>query len=159
MCRGQPSCQPLCCCAAGRAAAGAAGGEPEGSVHGERANFGGLVLGCIDSYDSESRRIFSDFSRSTIFSPLRTALNPKFQQKTCQNFTEFSLNFAKFRSNFAKFQRNFSEISTKFQRNFSEISSEFHQNSGNSCGVSRLFPRPPAVPPEDARAQHALSFS
>ena len=124
--------------------------RPEGSVHGERANFGGLVLGCIDSYDSESRRIFSDFSRSTctIFSPLRTALNPKFQQKTCQNFTEISLNFAKFRSNFAEFQRN-----------FSEISSEFHQNSGNSCGVSRLFPRPPAVPPEDARAQHALSFS
>ena len=53
--------------------------RPEGSVHGERANFGGLVLGCIDSYDSESRRIFSDFSRSTRFSPLRTALNPKFQ--------------------------------------------------------------------------------
>ena len=40
--------------------------EPEGSVHGQRANFGGLVLGCIDSYDSESRRIFSDFSRSTV---------------------------------------------------------------------------------------------
>ena len=40
---------------------------PEGSVHGERANVGGLVLGCIDSYDSESRRIFQDFSRSTRF--------------------------------------------------------------------------------------------
>ena len=70
--------------------------EPEGSVHGERANFGGLVLGCIDSYDSESRRIFSDFSRSTRFSPLRTALNPKFQEKLAKKFSYFCRNFAKF---------------------------------------------------------------
>ena len=56
--------------------------EPEGSVHGERANFGGLVLGCIDSYDSESRRIFSDFSRSTRFSRFRTAPNSKFRENS-----------------------------------------------------------------------------
>ena len=30
-------------------------------------NFGRLVLGCIDSYDSEIRRIFQRFSRSTRF--------------------------------------------------------------------------------------------
>ena len=30
-------------------------------------NFGGLVLLCIDSYDSEQRRILQHFSRSTIF--------------------------------------------------------------------------------------------
>ena len=88
---------------------------PEGSVHGERANFGGLVLGCIDSYDSESRRIFSDFSRSTRFSPLRTALNPKFTQKTCQNFAQILQFFARFHSNFAKFQRNFIGISPKLK--------------------------------------------
>ena len=29
-------------------------------------SFGGLVLGCIDSYDSEQRRIFLHFSRSTV---------------------------------------------------------------------------------------------
>ena len=60
--------------------------------------------------------IFSDFSRSTIFSPLRTALKPKFHQKTCQNFTQILQKFTKFRSNFAKFQRNFIGISPKFHR-------------------------------------------
>ena len=69
---------------------------PEGSVHGERANFGGLVLGCIESYDSESKRIFSDFSRSTRFSPLRTALNPKFQQKLAKISSYFYRIFTKF---------------------------------------------------------------
>ena len=69
---------------------------PEGSVHGERANFGGLVLGCIDSYDSESRRILSDFSRSTRFSHLRTALNPKFQQKLAKISSYFYRIVAKF---------------------------------------------------------------
>ena len=68
-------------------------GEQRGREHGGRPprlgsrlkilsfspNLERLVLRCIDSYDSESRRIFSDFSRSTRFSPLRTALNPKFQ--------------------------------------------------------------------------------
>ena len=29
------------------------------------SNFGGLVLVCMDSYDSESRRIFQHFSIST----------------------------------------------------------------------------------------------
>ena len=42
--------------------------------------FRRLVLGCIDSYDSEKWRIFSHFSRSTRFSHFRTALNAKFQQ-------------------------------------------------------------------------------
>ena len=47
--------------------------QPGGSVHGERANFAVLVLFCIDASDSESRRIFQHFSRSTRFSLLRTA--------------------------------------------------------------------------------------
>ena len=53
--------------------------------------FRGLVLGCMDSYDSEKWRIFSDFSRSTRFSHFRTALNAKFQQISLT----FSRNFNK----------------------------------------------------------------
>ena len=90
---------------------------PEGSVHGERANFGGLVLGCIDSYDSESRRIFHDFSRSTRFSPLRTALNPKFQQKLAKNFPYFLQKFRKILLNFIQILLNFNEISPEFRQN------------------------------------------
>ena len=45
-------------------------------------NFRRSVLGCIDSYDSESRRIFQHFSRSTRFAFLCTAQISKFQQKT-----------------------------------------------------------------------------
>ena len=40
-------------------------GGGRGSEAGRQANFGGLVLGCIEASDSESRRIFHDFSRST----------------------------------------------------------------------------------------------
>ena len=40
--------------------------------------FSKLVLGCIDSYDSEKLRIFSHFSKSTRFFHFRTALNAKF---------------------------------------------------------------------------------
>ena len=54
--------------------------------------FRRLVLGCIDSYDSEKWRIFSHFSRSTRFSRFRTALNATFQQI----FLTFSRNFNKF---------------------------------------------------------------
>ena len=36
------------------------------------SNFGGLVLGCIDSYDSKKRRILQRFSRSTRFAFLCT---------------------------------------------------------------------------------------
>ena len=40
---------------------------------GECPNFERLVLGCIDVSDSESRRIFQNFSRSTIFAYFCTA--------------------------------------------------------------------------------------
>ena len=83
----------------------------------DRANFGGLVLGCIEASDSESRRIFQHFSRSTRFSPLRTALNPKFQQKTCQNFFIFLQKFRKILLNFVQILLNFNEISPEFRQN------------------------------------------
>ena len=47
-----------------------------------------LVLGCIDASDSESRRIFHDFSKSTRSAFFCTAPNPKFQQHL-PNFAEF----------------------------------------------------------------------
>ena len=49
-------------------------------------NFGRLVLGCIDSYDSESRRIFQHFSRSTRLTILCTAPISNFKQKICIKF-------------------------------------------------------------------------
>ena len=60
------------------------------------SNFERLVLGCIDSYDSESRRIFQDFSRSTRFTFLCTAQTSKFQEnffKKVKKFDDFFLNF------------------------------------------------------------------
>ena len=51
-----------------------------------------LVLGCIDSYDSEKRRILQHFSRSTRFAILCTAQISKFQQKFVKLFSNFCLN-------------------------------------------------------------------
>ena len=56
-------------------------------------HFGGLVLGCIDASDSESRRIFQHFSRFLkiykidlhTFAPLRYK---KFSKKLVQNFAK-----------------------------------------------------------------------
>ena len=45
----------------------------------------GLALICMDSYDSESRRIFQHVSRSTIFAFLRTAPN---YSEHLQNFVK-----------------------------------------------------------------------
>ena len=45
-------------------------------------NFERLVLICMDSYDSENRRILQHFSRSTRFAFLCTAQISNFQQKT-----------------------------------------------------------------------------
>ena len=54
-------------------------------------NFGGLVLGCIDTSDSESRRSFQHFSISTRFAFLCTALKSEIQDIFvaifCKNFT------------------------------------------------------------------------
>jgi len=50
-----------------------------------------LALVCMDSYDSESRRIFSAliFSRSTRFVFLCTAQTSKFQQNTRDSVGDF----------------------------------------------------------------------
>ena len=62
-------------------------------------NFGRLVLGCIEASDSESRRIFQHFSRSTRFSPLRTALSPKNNKNLPKFLHIWQGTFAKFHSN------------------------------------------------------------
>ena len=72
------------------------------------ANFGRLVLSCIDVSDSESRRIFQHFSKSTRSAFFCTAPNSKISQ----NFgilLKFAQHFAKIaviRQNLA----NFAEI-------------------------------------------------
>ena len=57
------------------------------------SNFERLVLGCIDSYDSDQRLILLDFSRSTRFAFLCTAQISKFQQKTAQIFAVMKMKF------------------------------------------------------------------
>ena len=84
-------------------------------------NFRRSVLGCIDSYDSESRRIFQDFSRSTRCAFLCTAPKSEFRQIS-QFFAIFVIFFKIspfFDSNLVKISR----ISTNFQ---------FLQNLANS---------------------------
>ena len=49
-------------------------------------NLERLVLRCIDSYDSESRRIFQHFSRTTRSTILCTAQISKFQEKVARFF-------------------------------------------------------------------------
>merc|ERR1711907_371558 len=84
-------------------------------------NFEGLVLGCIDSYDSNQILIFSGFSRSTRFSHFCTAQISKFQRKTVQFFAGMKM---KFHFSFWFFDefRDFS------WRKFDEILPEFHRN-------------------------------
>ena len=90
------------------------------------SNFERLVLGRIDSYDSESRRIFQDFSRSTRFKNLCTAQTSKFQEKTrpkfCRNETfSFSFSFQQKSMNFVIFLLNFDKILPEFHEKFQEI--------------------------------------
>ena len=92
------------------------------------SKFERLVLGCIDSYDSESRRIFQDFSRSPRFTFLCTAQTSKFQEKTrpkfCRNETvsfSFSFSFQQKSMNFVIFLLNFDEILSEFHEKFQEV--------------------------------------
>ena len=54
-------------------------------------NFERLVLGCMDSYDSNQRGIFQGFSSSTRFTFLCTAQISKFQQNSYYIFLPFFL--------------------------------------------------------------------
>ena len=84
-------------------------------------NFRRLVLGCMGTYDSESRRIFSHFSRSTRFAFLCTAPH----SNICQFFRLYFCNFfhriSSFFANFESISRVFEQILMKIWRNFTGL--------------------------------------
>ena len=80
-------------------------------------NFGGLVLGCIDTSDSESRRIFSGFSRPTRFPRFCTTPNSKFQPNLVDYFVFFK-KILYVLLEIAIFRANFDENSSEFRRIF-----------------------------------------
>ena len=109
------------------------------------SNFEGLVLGCIDSYDSEKRRIFQDFSSSTRFLCLRTATTSKFQQKTVKLFgrNEMKFHFIPILvdelGHFStKFGWTFVRISRIFSEN-DEMSWDSHKKCPKNAGKGRKF--------------------
>ena len=90
------------------------------------SNFEGLVLGCMDSYDSNQILvlILQGFSRSTRLADFCTAQITKFQRKNVQIFAgvkmKFHFTFAFF-DEFCDFRRNFDENSPEFYRNCQEM--------------------------------------
>ena len=82
-------------------------------------NLERLVLCCIDSYDSESRRIFQHFSRSTRLAYLCTAQTSKFHKKISHNFAklkiEISIEISDFFMKNAISHRYFDEILSGFR--------------------------------------------
>ena len=89
-------------------------------------NFERLVLGCIDSYDSNQILIFSGFSRSTRFSYFCTAQISKIQRKTVQIFAgKFAF--------FSRYSMKICDFSAKFWWIFAGISQKL---SGNGTGRS-----------------------
>ena len=95
-------------------------------------NFERLVLGCMDSYDSESRRIFQHFSRSTRLAYLCTAQNSKFHEKISHNFAKLNIEFQ------SKFQIFFMKNAISHP-NFDEILSGFREHV-QKCLNSLKFP-------------------
>ena len=89
---------------------------------GRLSNFRRLVLGCIDSYDSEQRRIFLHFSRSTRFAFFCTA--------PISNFADFSQIFLRKFPDFLGFLQNFAEILRNFSKN--------QQNLTQICKISEI---------------------
>ena len=80
------------------------------------SNFRRLVLGCIDSYDSEQRRIFQFFSKSTRFAFFCTA-----QSQNLQIFRKFFRENFRISRIFAKIVLNFCEIAAKINKILTQI--------------------------------------
>ena len=87
------------------------------------SNFEGLVLGCMDSYDSNQILILQGFSRSTRFSYFCTAQISKFQRKTFQIVAGMKM---KFHFSFAFFD-GFCDFSAKFWWNLDGISQKWRE--------------------------------
>ena len=83
-------------------------------------NFGELVLGCIDSYDSEQRRILQPFSRSTRFAFFCTAPISVIQQKFVILFSDVCCEFRKFAS-CCSISSFFGSILMSISRNFTNF--------------------------------------
>ena len=91
-------------------------------------NFRRLVLFCMDSYDSESRRIFQHFSRSTRLAYFCTAQTSKFHKKISHNFAKLKIEISIEISDFLNFfmknaisHRNFDEILSGFREHVPKI--------------------------------------
>ena len=114
---------------AARVSSSAASVERRGLLQ-KSANFRRLVLGCMDSYESEKRRILQGFSRSTRFAFLCTAPN-----SNLQSFAQLiSVIFLVILQNFAEF----SFRSVIFRRDFHRILPELRQIA-NDCQNSLFF--------------------
>ena len=99
----------------------------------------------MDSYDSESRLIFSHFSSSTRSLCLRTATTSKFQQKTVKLFGRNEMKFHfipilvdEFGYFSAKFWWNFVRISRIFSEN-DEMSRVSHKKCPKNAEKGRYF--------------------
>ena len=77
-------------------------------------NFGRSVLGCIEAYDSETRRIFQHFSKSTRCAFLCTTRNSIFGKKNRLFFLQILLFIAVKPDFMTNFLTNFDEILTNF---------------------------------------------
>ena len=100
-------------------------------------NFRGLVLGCMGTYDSESRRIFSHFSRSTRFSFLCTAPHSNICQFFVFIFAFFFHQISSFFANFESISRVFEQILMKICRNFTGLKNA-SQNFGEISNFDEL---------------------
>ena len=99
----------------------------------------------MDSYDSEKRRIFQDFSRSTRFLCLRTAKTSKFQIKIVKLFWRNEMKFHfipilvdEFWSFFREILMIFFRISWIFSEN-DEMSRDFDKNCQKNAEKGRQF--------------------
>ena len=90
--------------------------SPGRSVHGERANFAELVIGCIEADFCNQIFVGTLSPRSTKFTPLHRSPLSIFFPKFCQNFANFYRDFATFCQTFAIFWRNFAGILPWFAR-------------------------------------------
>ena len=78
-------------------ALGPVGDYPEvRTASSDTANFRQLVLGCMDSYDSDQRLILQGFSRSTRFAFFCAALNSEILQIFIKILLKFYNKSAKF---------------------------------------------------------------
>jgi hypothetical protein len=85
-------------------------------------NVSRLVLGCVDSYDSNRIVILQHFSRSIRFSYFCTAQPSKFQQNIVKFLPEWKKSFvSRFFDEFCNFLQRFDEILPEFHRNIQEM--------------------------------------